>query len=195
MSVTDNRRKALKRHEGDARSRLQQAALALFDEQGYEQTTAAQIAARAGVTERTFFRYFPDKREVLFGGEHILRAALLESMASAPAGLGPIDTLFRAFHAVEPMLNANRAFSKPRQAIISAMPALREREAAKHAALTDALAAGLVARGTGELRAAIAAQAAMAAFVYSTLAWLDAPQPGLGERIDLAYRELQTLME
>jgi AcrR family transcriptional regulator len=87
-------------------------------------------AERVGVTERIFFRHFSDKREVLFDGEAILRAALTASIADAPDGLAPLDTLFRAF---------GRPFSKPRHEVISSRPALHERELAKTAALTDAL--------------------------------------------------------
>ena len=182
------------RSEGDARSRLQQAALELFHENGYEQTTAAAIAARAGVTERTFFRHFPDKREVLFDGEAILRSALLGAIAAAPAALGPVDTLFYAFHSVETLLVDNRPFSKPRHAIISATPALREREIAKLAALTDALTAGLRTRGVGDLQAVLATHAGMAAFVHSTLAWLENPVPGLGARLDAARQAMTALL-
>ena len=99
------------KHEDALRIRLQRAALELFREHGYDRTTAAEIAARVGVTERTFFRYFPDKREVLFDGEATLRVALAAVIADAPDGLGPLDTLFRAFRSVLPLLEANRAFS------------------------------------------------------------------------------------
>jgi hypothetical protein len=89
------------KNENDVRTRLQGAALELFRERGYERTTAAEIAARAGVTERTFFSATsPDKREVLFDGEAMVRAALTASIADAPAGLGPLDTLFRAFRSL-----------------------------------------------------------------------------------------------
>ena len=101
------------------RERLQSAALELFRERGYERTTAAEIASRVGVTERTFFRYFTDKREVLFGGEAILRKALGASINDAPRSLGPLDTLYRAFRSVVPTLEANRSFSKPLQEVIS----------------------------------------------------------------------------
>ena len=105
--------------EEDVRTRLQQAGLELFRERGYERTTAAEIAARAGVTERTFFRYFPDKREVLFEGQATLLSLLTASIADAPAGLGELDTLFSAFRSVLPLLEANRPFSKPRHEVIS----------------------------------------------------------------------------
>lgn len=181
------------RDEGDVRARLQRSALELFAGRGYDRTTAAEIAERAGVTERTFFRHFPDKREVLFDGEAILRAALSASIAEAPAGLGPLGTLFRAFRSVLPMLEANRPFAKPRHEVISNTPALRERELAKMTALTDALAAALTARGVADLEATLAARTGMAAFGHATIAWLDDPETGLGERLDLADRALNAL--
>ena len=180
--------------EDGVRARLQRTALELFRERGYERTTATEIAARAGVTERTFFRHFSDKREVLFDGEATLRAALTASIAEAPSGLGPLDTLFRAFRSVQPALEANRPFSEPRHEVISSTPALHEREMAKMAALADALAAALQARGVADLRAALAARTGMAAFVHATVSWLDDPGTGLGERLDLAFRELKALL-
>jgi len=182
------------KNEGDVRARLQRAALELFRERGFDRTTAAEIAARAGVTERTFFRQFPDKREVLFDGEAFLRAALTTAIADAPDELGPLDILFRAFRSTLPALEDNRPFSKPRQDVISATPALYERELAKLAALANALAAALQARGFAELRAVLAAQTGMAAFVHATIGWLDDPELGLGERLDLTYHELRTLL-
>ena len=176
------------------RIRLQRAALELFRERGYDQTPAAAIAARAGVTERTFFRQVPDKREVLFDGEAILRAALTAAIADAPDGFGPLDTLFEAFRSVLPLLNDNRPYSKPRHEVISATPALHERELAKTAALIDALAGALKARGVADLRAALAAQTGMAAFVHATIAWLDNAEPTLAERLETAARELKALL-
>ena len=135
------------------RRRLQQAALELYRERGYDSTTTAQIADRAGVTERTFFRHFPDKREVLFDGEGALRADLERGVADAPDGLDPLSVLLHAFGTALPLLRANRPFSGPRHAIIAATPALRERELAKEAGLTLALASGLRDRGVDEGRA------------------------------------------
>jgi len=182
------------KNEGDVRARLQRTALELFRERGYDQTTAAEIAARAGVTERTFFRQFPDKREVLFDGEAQLRAALTASIADAPSGLGTLNTLFRAFRSLQTVLEDNRPFSKPRHEVISTTPALAERELAKMAALADALAAALKARGVADLRAVLAARTGMAAFVHATISWLDDPGLSLGERLDLAHRELKALL-
>ncbi len=176
------------------RARLQQAALELFRERGYDRTTAAEIAARVGVTERTFFRYFPDKRETLFGGEAVLRPALTEAVAVAPGELGPLDALFHAFRSLVPLLEANRPFSEPRQAVVSSTPALHERELAKLEVLADALAAALRARGVGEQPALLAARTGMAAFTHATTAWLDEPKSGLAERLDVALRDLRQLL-
>ena len=180
--------------EGDARLRLQQAAVELFRERGYDRTTAAEIAARAGVTERTFFRHFSDKREVLFDGQAVLVTALTASIANAPSELKPLATLFRAFRSVLQLLEENRPFSKPRQEVISATPALQERELAKMAALSDALAVALKARNVPELQAVLAARTGMAAFAHATISWLEQVRPGLPERLDLAEQELKALL-
>src|SRR3954464_15916262 len=102
------------RSGAEARRRLQQAALELYRERGFDRTTTAEIAARAGVNERTFFRHFPDKGEVLFDGEAELRAALTRAVAEAPGDLGPLDTLLHAFRQAGRVLEDNRPFSEPR---------------------------------------------------------------------------------
>src|SRR5487761_2310179 len=101
----------------EARERLVRAALELFLERGFDQTTAAEIAARAGVTERTFFRHFPDKREVLFDGQDILGTALSAAIGKAPPELPPMETLHRAFASITEMLERNRPYSEPRQRV------------------------------------------------------------------------------
>lgn len=180
--------------EDDLRVRLQNAAVELFRERGYERTTAAEIAARAGVTERTFFRQFPDKREVLFDGEAILRVALTASIADAPNDLGALQILFRAFRSVLPLLEANRPYSKPRQEIISETPALHERELAKLEALANALAFALEARMVANAKAELAARIGMIAFAHATLAWLEDPSTGLADRLDRVADELASLL-
>lgn len=177
-----------------ARARLQQTAVELFQEHGYDRTTAAEIAERAGVTERTFFRHFSDKREVLFDGQAVLVSALTASIAGAPAELRPLDTLFRAFRSVTQLLDDNRPFSKPRQEVISATPALQERELMKLEALSDALALALRARDVSSLQAALAARAGIAAFADATISWLENEEPGLAERLDQAEWALKTLL-
>ena len=176
-----------------ARRRLQQAALALFGERGYDQTTTAEIAARAGVTERTFFRHFADKREVLFDGQAKLRTLLTSAIADAPKLLQPLEVLCQAFRSVEQLLEDNRPFSLPRQRVIDSSPALQERELAKVAALAEALALALRQRGVNESLAALAAQTGMATFRYAVASWFADPAGGLGTHLDRAFEELDGL--
>jgi AcrR family transcriptional regulator len=176
-----------------ARRRLQQAALELFGERGYEATTTAEIAARAGVTERTFFRHFADKREALFDGEETFRAVLSDAVIAAPADLGPIEALLAAFRSVEPLLRANLPFTAPRQALIARSPALQERVLTKTAALTDALADALTRRGLERGAAMLAAQVGMAVFSHATRAWFGDPAPGLEAHLERALNDLRAL--
>src|SRR6516165_3132694 len=153
MSVTVNTLdgRPLGRWQPDSRGRLQEAALALYAEQGFDQTTAAEIAARAGVTERTFFRHFADKREVLFGGSAILGERIVTGVAGAPATDGPLDAVARGLDAAAAMLGEfRRDLSRQRYAVIAANPELRERELAKMAAYAAAVAGALRERGVGE---------------------------------------------
>ncbi len=177
----------------DARLRLQQATLELFRERGYEATTTAEIAARAGVTERTFFRHFPDKREALFDGEAAFRDVLAAAVAAAPEGLAPMDALLCAFRSVEPLLERNRPFTEPRQKIIARTPALQERVLTKTAHLVGALSAALGVRGFDDGLATLAAQVGMAAFGYAAKAWFDDPGPGLDAHLRRAFEMLHDL--
>ena len=146
------------------------------------------------MTERTFFRNLADKREVLFDGEAKLRAALTAALHATPDGLAPLETLFRAFLLVQSLLEDNRPFAEPRQKIISATPALAERELAKLAALTDVLAGTLRSRGVSEVPAVLVEQVGMAAFADATFGWLKDPESGLGERLYEAFRALKALL-
>ncbi|WP_033261166.1 TetR family transcriptional regulator [Amycolatopsis vancoresmycina] len=177
----------------EARRRLQQAALELYRERGFDRTTTAEIAARAGVTERTFFRHFPDKREVLFDGEAALRADLTASVAGAPDGLPPLETLLRAFRKAARIMEGNRPFAEPRLAVIAATPALRERDLAKAAAMGDALAAALRARGVDPRLAALAAHVGWATFHHAAGAWIEESARGLDEHLEEAFADLRTL--
>ena len=177
----------------DARRRLQQATLELFQERGYEATTTAEIAARAGVTERTFFRHFPDKREALFDGEEAFRDALSDALVAAPGGMAAMEVLIAAFASVEPMLDRNRAFSEPRQALIARTPALQERVLTKTAGVTRALSVALERRGVNGAVATLAAQVGMAAFSYAARAWFDDPKTGLEAHLRCAFQELRNL--
>lgn len=163
------------RDGGPARLRLQQAAIDLYLEHGFDQVTAAEIAQAAGVTERTFYRHFADKREVLFGGEAALRDTLVGGVADAPAGLAPLPVLLRAFRSAVPLLAANRPLSEPLRRIIAATPSLRERQQAKTVLLTEALAAALRERGVTDATASFAARVGMAAFGHAGALWFAAP--------------------
>ncbi len=134
------------RWKPDARGRLEQAALQLFTERGYDQTTTAEIAERAGLTERTFFRYFADKREVLFGGASALQEVFVSRVAAAPDGTGPIDAVAAGLDAVAEFLQEIPERARSRQAVIAANQELQERELIKLATLAAAAAAAL--RGT-----------------------------------------------
>ncbi|MFJ2158935.1 TetR family transcriptional regulator [Streptomyces sp. NPDC087856] len=177
----------------DARRRLQQAALELYQERGFDQTTTAQIAARAGVNERTFFRHFPDKREVLFAGEADLRAALVQEVADAPDGLQPLDVLLCAFRKAGRILEDNRPFSEPRLEIIARTPALRERDLAKGASLTEALAQALRERDVPARLADLAAQTGWATFHHAAQAWIDDPSRRLDAHLLQAFDDLRAL--
>lgn len=177
----------------EARRRLQEAALELYRERGFDQTTTAEIAARAGVNERTFFRHFPDKREVLFDGEAALRAALMQAVAEAPDGLQPLEILLCAFRKAGRILEDNRPFSGPRLEVIAVTPALRERELAKAASLTEAVAEALRQRDVADRLASLAAQTGWAAFHQAAQAWIDDPAQSLDAHLSRTFDDLRAL--
>ena len=160
------------RWEPDSRGRLQEAALALYSERGFDQTTAAQIAARAGLTERTFFRHFADKREVLFGGSALLQERIVAGVAGAPPDDGPLDAVAGGLTAAAAMLgDFRRDLSRQRQAVIDSNPELRERELSKLADYAAAVAATLLQRGVSELHATLAAEAGMTVLRVALQRW------------------------
>ena len=178
-----------------ARLRLRQAALELYDQRGFDQVTTAEIAARAGVTERTFYRHFVDKREVLFDGETNLRDILVAGLAAAPADLAPLPALLWAFRSAAPLVEGNRRNTEPLQRVIAATPALRERAHTKSAILTDALAAALRDRGTPEPLASLAARIGMAAFGHVGATWMQHPEKNLAEQLRDTFENIHALAE
>src|ERR1700759_2326756 len=128
------------RWEPDALGRLQKAALELYGERGFEPTTVSDIAERAGLTERTFFRYFADKREVLFSGAAEMQELMVAEVEHAPVGDAPIDVVLAAIEAFGTRLQTRRQFAGQRHAVISANTELQERELIKLATLSTALA-------------------------------------------------------
>src|SRR5450755_842258 len=125
------------RWQPNGRGRLELAALALYGERGFENTTVAEIAERAGLTERTFFRHFADKREVLFWGAGALQDGLVSAVAGAPAQLGPMDAVAAGLEVIGGYMR-ERERSRRRQHIIAANPELLERELIKLASLSAA---------------------------------------------------------
>lgn len=163
------------RWEPNARERLQQAALELYGERGFEQTTVAEIARRAGLTERTFFRYFADKPEVLFYGAEALQEGIVARVASAPDSAAPLEAVASALEATAGIFQGVRDYSVKRQAVIEANPGLRERELIKLARLASAVAQALRERGVGDPAATLAAEAAIAAFKTAFQRWVNEP--------------------
>ncbi len=182
------------RWEPDARGRLEQAALALYGERGFEQTTVAEIANRAGLTERTFFRYFADKREVLFAGAGALQDLLVSTLASTPDSAAPIDAVAAALEAAGALLQERREYARQRQAVIAANAELRERELIKLATLAAALAGALRGRGVPEPAASLAAEAGIAVFRIAFERWISQPsRPDLPQLIRESLDELRAV--
>ncbi|MDO3636989.1 TetR/AcrR family transcriptional regulator [Mycolicibacterium arseniciresistens] len=155
------------------RERLQDAALDLFAARGYEQTTATDIAQAVGLTERTFFRHFSDKREVLFHGQQALTDAFLAGLDDAPPDASPIDLAVSALRSSSSFFDdERRPHSRKRQSVIDDNPALREREALKLVGLGRALGDALRDRGVDDMAADVAAQIAVMAFGIAFAHWI-----------------------
>ena len=184
----------MSRWEPNARGRLEQAALALYVERGFEQTTVAEIAKRAGLTERTFFRHFADKREVLFWGAGDLQELLVSTLASAPDSAAPIDAVAAAVEAVETVFAERREFARQRQRVIAANVELKERELIKLATLSAALAGVLRRRGVADPAAELAAEAGIAVFKLAFQRWVDPDnQQAFGALVRESLAELKAV--
>jgi AcrR family transcriptional regulator len=181
------------RWEPDASGRLRAAALELYVERGFEQTTVADIAARAGLTARTFFRYYADKREVLFAGSEAVNEAVTKALAEAPDSAAPMAAVARALDAVGELIT-DHEFSRRRQAVIVANAELRERELIKLASLSDTLAEGLRRRGVEEPAARLAAETGIAVFRVAFERWVAQPRDrGLRKFMGESFDQLSAL--
>lgn len=168
----------------------------LFQERGYAGTTVEEIAARAGLTERTFFRYFTDKREVLFSGSKDLERTIVDAIASSPKGAPPLDVVATAFEAAGAILQERRDFTyvRARHALVIAHAELRERELIKLAALASAVTKALDARDVPEPAASLAAEAGVAVFKVGFERWVAGKKPrDLAEHIRAAAAALRTI--
>lgn len=178
------------RWEPNALERLREAAMELFLERGYDRTTVSEIAARAKLTERTFFRYFSEKREVLFSGSAPLEELVIGTIAGAPKTTPPLEAVTAGFEATAPMFEARRAHARERRALIAAHTELHERELVKLARLTAVIAACLRERGLSPAAASLVAEIGMAIFKSAFERWLDG-----SKRRDLAYYVRATLAD
>ncbi len=167
----------------------------LYAERGYEQTTVADIAERAGLSARTFFRHFADKREVVFAGSELLADRLTATLEAAPPGAAPLDAVAGALRDVAELIGGERTHSKARQAVIEANPELQERELIKLATWARVLAEGLRRRGTEEPVASLAAETGVAAFRVAFEQWLSGPAgPTLADALRDAFVRLSAVI-
>ncbi|MEO5535824.1 MAG: TetR family transcriptional regulator [Pseudolysinimonas sp.] len=184
------------RWEADGRERLAKAALELYSKQGFDETTVAEIAQSAGLTERTFFRHFADKREALFGGQDQFVQGFIDGVALAPHSASPFDVAATAvLVGSKPFTAERRPHSLQRQKILNAHSELRERELLKLAGLAHALASALIARDVGEPAASLAAESGVVVFRVSWDQWL--AEGNTRSLVDLerdAFAELGTLV-
>jgi len=182
------------RWEPDAAGRFRSAAMELFVEHGYEQTTVADIAERAGLTRRTFFRYFADKREVLFSGSERLQQTMVEALTGAPAQATAIEAVAAALGASAVFFGDNRKFARQRLKVITANADLRERELIKFATLSAALAEALRGRGITEPDASLAGEAGIAVFRVAFVLWVGkSEQRSFGEIVSESLTRLRVL--
>ena len=159
----------------NARERLENAALDLFVENGYEETTVAQIADRAGMNRATFFRHFADKREVLFGGEDVLAGLFADAIRAAPPGATLAECLQAALAAVGVVMTPQRRVAAARRVlVVAANSELQERGLLKHARIAKSITAALHERGTDELTARLGAETGMLAFSVAFERWMKA---------------------
>lgn len=175
MSATVNGyNRGMGRWEPNTRGRLETAALELYVERGFEQTTVAEIAGRAGLTERTFFRHFADKREVLFGGASSLQELIVSAVAGAPDAATPIEAVVAGLEAASALFQQNVERSRRRQTVIDANSELQARELSKLSALAAAIKGALRRRGVAEGSASLTAEAGIVVFRTAFERWINA---------------------
>jgi AcrR family transcriptional regulator len=167
----------------------------LYLERGFDQATVAEIAERAGLTERTFFRYFADKREVLFRGAAALEKLLVDHVLSAAPAVPPLAAVSAALEATTPMFEQRRASARKRQRLIATHAELQERELIKFASLASAIADALRRRGVPSLAANLAAESGIAIFKSAFERWLADPKNrDLAHHIRESLAELKTVV-
>ena len=181
------------RWQPDARARLEEAALALYSERGFDETTVEDIAQRAGLTKRTFFRHFVDKREVLFAGGDI-EGLVVAAVQAAPVTAGALDAVSRGLDALAAVLDQQGEPAARRLRIVRASPELWERQLIKFASLAQAIARALRARGVSDPAAILAAESGITALRVAGDLWLrDTKKESLRQLIAQAVAELRAI--
>jgi AcrR family transcriptional regulator len=182
------------RWEPDARQRLRTTALELFAEHGYENVSAEQIAEQAGLTRRTFFRHFPDKRDVLFAGSEQLPGAVADAIRTAPGELGPADAARAGLLAIAARLEELLEPSPTRLAVIASSPELRERESWKHEAVAEAITVALRERGADDADPVLLGRIWAAVLRTAFEHWVQQPAGwSLADRVQQLSAQLSTL--
>jgi AcrR family transcriptional regulator len=182
------------RWEPNARGRLERAAMELYIERGFEQTTVTEIARRAGLTQRTFFRHYADKREVLFAGSGLLEELIVRTLGGALDSAAPIDAVAEALEAAGAAIQEGGDRPRQRQVVIAANPELQERELIKLASLASAIAAALREQGVPDPAASLTAEAGIAVFKIGFERWISlSEQQDLPRYIREAVDELKAV--
>jgi AcrR family transcriptional regulator len=179
------------RWEPDARGRLQQAAMALFEERGYAEVTVAQIAARAGLTKRTFFNHFADKREVFFANAKMFQESVLAHLGEADPALAAIDAAMFALTCAGLELAPYYEYARSRISVLALTPELQERDLVKTAGLSTLMAEALGRRGVPQRTARFAAQAALGIFAAAAADWIATPTADFPDLMQQALAELR----
>jgi AcrR family transcriptional regulator len=184
----------MSRWKPDAEGRLTKAAISLFEEQGYDETTVAEIAEAAGLTKRTFFRYFSDKREVLFNGSNELTERWVAGIQAASANATAMAAVSAGLDEVAELFADRHPFASMRSRIIAANPELQERELIKLQSLAGAIAAALRERGVSHNAAILAAQAGVTVFHVAFARWVEQDDPAAFRRLmDESLEELRSV--
>jgi AcrR family transcriptional regulator len=171
-----------------------EAAITLFDQQGYDETTVAEIAEHAGLTKRTFFRHFADKREVLFDGGGELERLWIDGLAAAPPDASALTAVVAGLEPVIAIFAERHQFARIRARIIATNPELQERELIKLQALAGAITAALQERGVAHHTAVLAAQMGVTVFHIAFARWVDQDDPAAFPRLmEESLDELRSL--
>jgi AcrR family transcriptional regulator len=181
------------RWKADAADRLVTAALELYAKKGFDETTVAEVAAHAGLTERTFYRHFGDKREVLFGGARVLEDVIVKGVLDAPMEATVLESVAMGLEASAPLFEGRRTFAELRQRVILANPELHEREVAKMARLADAVCEALLSRGVTDPKATLASQAGIMVFGVAFRMWVHNEGAGFAATVRATLSDLRSV--